>query len=254
MPSPVLDRVELGPDDALFRAWCEVWAAGQRLDRRDESPRPASEHVALARQLVTPGGSRDGTHRAAVVDGVVVGALRLLLPMKDNPTVAIVDVAVHPDSRRRGIGGAQLERLLALERQRIDRDHSRRAGLPSSLDGVYPDAAGADDHDGVSGSHLCGIGCRTPSCRDTTPHRSCLVQRQALVDPDHGVLVEGGALAERAEQAQGAVVLDRAGSGEGEVPTRQVALVGECSHVTEDCCPVEHHPQVPHLAMNEPTK
>ena len=108
MSSPVLDLVELGPDDALFPAWCEVWAAGQRLDRPDESPRPASDHVALARQLLAPGGSRDGTHRAAVVDGVVVGALRLLLPMKDNPTVAMVDVAVHPDSRRRGIGSTLL--------------------------------------------------------------------------------------------------------------------------------------------------
>jgi GNAT superfamily N-acetyltransferase len=100
--------VELGPDDDLFPAWCEVWAAGQRVDRPDESPRPASDHVALARRLVAPGGSRDGTHRAAIVDGGLVGALRLLLPTKDNPTVAIIDVAVHPDSRRRGIGTALL--------------------------------------------------------------------------------------------------------------------------------------------------
>jgi GNAT superfamily N-acetyltransferase len=57
---------------------------------------------------VSPGGSRDGTHRAAVVDDTVVGALRLLLPTKDNPTVAVVDVAVHPEHRRRGIGGTLL--------------------------------------------------------------------------------------------------------------------------------------------------
>jgi len=108
VPSPVLTLVELGPDDALFPAWCEVWAAGQRVDRPDESPRPASDHVALGRQLLAPGGSRDGTHRAAVVDGGVVGALRLLFPTKDNPTIAIVDVAVHPEHRRRGIGTALL--------------------------------------------------------------------------------------------------------------------------------------------------
>jgi GNAT superfamily N-acetyltransferase len=95
---------EIGPDDYLFPAWCEVLAAGQRADRPDEPPRPASDHVALGRQLVSPGGSRDGTHRAAVVDGAVVGALRLLLPLKDNLTVAVVDVAVHPEHRRRGIG------------------------------------------------------------------------------------------------------------------------------------------------------
>ena len=108
MPSLSFDIVELGPDDALFPAWCEVWAAGQRVDRPEESPRPASDHVALGRQLVRPGGSRDGTHRAAVADGGVVGALRLLLPTKDNPTVAVVDVAVHPGTRRRGLGTALL--------------------------------------------------------------------------------------------------------------------------------------------------
>ena len=57
---------------------------------------------------MAPGGSRDGTHRAAVVEGGVVGALRLLLPTRDNPTVAVVDVAVHPDHRRRGVGTALL--------------------------------------------------------------------------------------------------------------------------------------------------
>src|SRR4029453_14371233 len=104
MPSLSFDIAELGPDDDLFPAWCEVWAAGQRLDRPDESPRPASDHVALGRQLGAPGGSRAGPPRPRGVDGGVVGALRLLLPMKDNPTVAIVDVTVHPEHRRRGIG------------------------------------------------------------------------------------------------------------------------------------------------------
>src|SRR5829696_6546157 len=109
MPSLPFDIVELGPDDALFPAWCEVWAAGQRVDRPEESPRPASDHVALGRTLVAPGGSRDGTHRAAVADGGVAGALRLILPSLDNPTVAYVDVAVHPAHRRRGIGTVLLE-------------------------------------------------------------------------------------------------------------------------------------------------
>jgi GNAT superfamily N-acetyltransferase len=109
-----LRLVELGPDDDLFPAWCDVWAAGQRLDRPGDPPRSAQEHVALGRGLVAEGGSRNGTHRAAVVDGAVAGALRLILPMLDNPTVAIVDVAVHPLHRRRGIGTALLEEGLAL--------------------------------------------------------------------------------------------------------------------------------------------
>jgi GNAT superfamily N-acetyltransferase len=49
-----------------------------------------------------------------VADGVVVGALCLLFPLKDNPTVAIVDVAVHPGHRRQGIGRALLAEGLAL--------------------------------------------------------------------------------------------------------------------------------------------
>jgi GNAT superfamily N-acetyltransferase len=112
--APSLRLVELAPDDALFADWCEVWAAGERLDRPDDSPRPAREHVALGRALVTPGGSRDGTHRAAVVEGAVAGALRLILPTLDNPTVALVDVAVHPRFRRRGIGSALLAEGIAL--------------------------------------------------------------------------------------------------------------------------------------------
>lgn len=108
MPSPTCDLQELGPDDVLFPAWCEVWAAGQRADRPADPARPASEHVALGRQLVALGGSRNGTHRAAVVDGRVVGALRLILPTKDNAALAFLDVAVHPDHRRRGIGTALL--------------------------------------------------------------------------------------------------------------------------------------------------
>lgn len=114
MTPPSLRLVELGPDDALFADWCQVWAATQLLDRPDELPRPAQEHVALGRALVAPGGSQDGTHRVAVVDGAVAGALRLVLPTRDNPALAYVDVAVHPAHRRRGIGTELLTEGLAL--------------------------------------------------------------------------------------------------------------------------------------------
>ena len=133
IPSPP-QIVELGPDDDRFIDWCEVWAAGERADRPDEPPRPVSDHVALGRQLVTSGGSRDGTHRAAVVDGAVVGALRLILPVLDNLTVAIVDVAVHPAHRRRGIGST----LLA-EGARLAEAHGRTE-LISEVDEPGPDA------------------------------------------------------------------------------------------------------------------
>jgi MOSC domain-containing protein YiiM/GNAT superfamily N-acetyltransferase len=41
---------------------------------------------------------------AAVEDGVVVGAVTLVLPQHDNPRLAYVALAVHPDHWRRGIG------------------------------------------------------------------------------------------------------------------------------------------------------
>jgi GNAT superfamily N-acetyltransferase len=136
MPLAFAELVELRPNDPLFPAWCEVWAAGQLLDRPEEEPRPASDHVALGRQLVAPGGSRDGTHRAVVLDGAVVGALRLLLPLKDNPTVAVVDVAVHPAHRRRGIG----TRLLA-EGRDVARANGRTE-LITEVDEPGPGVAG----------------------------------------------------------------------------------------------------------------
>ncbi|MGY2003478.1 GNAT family N-acetyltransferase [Blastococcus sp. SYSU DS1024] len=106
--------VELAPDDDLFPLWCEVWAAAGRDARPDDPPRPAQEHVALGRELVAPGGLRDGTHRAALVEGAVAGALRLILPLRDNPSLAVVDIAVHPAARRRGLGTALLAEARAI--------------------------------------------------------------------------------------------------------------------------------------------
>ncbi|MGY1672505.1 GNAT family N-acetyltransferase [Geodermatophilus sp. SYSU D00710] len=131
-----MEIVETGPDDARFAAWCAVWAASERDARPDEAPRPASDHVALGRQLTTPGGSRTGTHRAAVVDGAVVGALRVLLPVRDNTTVAFLDVAVHPASRRRGIGGALLAEGARLAAA------AGRSSLVSEVDEPGPDTPG----------------------------------------------------------------------------------------------------------------
>ena len=102
MTTPAVRIVEIGPDDASFAQWYDVWAAAEVLDRPDDAPRPMQEHVVLGRELVRAGGSRDGTHRAALLGDDVVGALRLILPLRDNTTVAHVDVAVHPDHRRQG--------------------------------------------------------------------------------------------------------------------------------------------------------
>lgn len=136
MTSPPVRLVELGPDDALFPAWCEVWAASEAAARPDEPARPAAEHVVLGRQLVEPGGSRDGTHRAALVGDDVVGALRLMFPLHDNTSLALVDLAVHPAHRRRGIGSALQDEAL-----RIAAAH-RRSELIAEVDEPADDAPG----------------------------------------------------------------------------------------------------------------
>lgn len=96
------------PDDDLFAAWCGVWTAASLAARPHDPPRPDGDHVALARQLLGPGTARDGTHRAALDGDRVVGALRTILPVRDNTAVAVLDVAVHPAARRRGTGTALL--------------------------------------------------------------------------------------------------------------------------------------------------
>jgi GNAT superfamily N-acetyltransferase len=68
--------------------------------------------------------------------GTVVGALRLLLPVRDNTTVAHVDLAVHPGHRRRGVGTALLaegERLAGA---------AGRASLIAEVDEPGPGTAG----------------------------------------------------------------------------------------------------------------
>lgn len=212
MPLSALALVELGPDDARFADWCEVWVAGQRLDRPDEPPRPASDHLALGRQLATAGGSRTGTHRAAVLGDTVVGALRLILPLLDNTTMAFVDVAVHPEHRRHGIGTRLLADGIALATA------SGRTQLLSEIDEPTPDVAGRQfamrhgwtcdlfetrrdlllpvDEDLLSAieeeARAASVGYEVVTWRDRTPDElladRALLERQMSTDAPHGDL------------------------------------------------------------------
>ncbi len=136
MNPPALRLVEIDPEDAAFAAWCDVWAAAERAGRPDEAPRPALEHVVLGRELVRPGGSRDGVHRAALLGDDVVGALRLIFPLRDNTTVAHVDLAVHPAQRCRGIGA------VLLAEARVLAAAAGRSALIAEVDEPAPDGAG----------------------------------------------------------------------------------------------------------------
>ncbi|SEL88910.1 Acetyltransferase (GNAT) family protein [Blastococcus sp. DSM 46786] len=212
MTHPSHQFVELAPDDDLFPSWCEVWAAAGRDARPADPPRPAQEHVALGRELVAPGGSRDGTHRAALVDGAVAGALRLILPLRDNPSLAMVDLAVHPAARRRGLGSA----LLA-EARAIAAAHGRTL-LVSEVDEPGPGAPGrafAERHGWscdlvetrrelalpvdedrlaalAAGAAAAGAGYGIVTWRDRTPDPlladRALLERRMTTDAPHGEL------------------------------------------------------------------
>jgi len=134
--SPLPALVDVAPDDDAFASWCDVLTASSLAERPDDPPRAHADHLALGRQLVGPGGARDGLHRAALVDGDLVGALRLILPVQDNPTVAYVDLAVHPGHRRRGLGT-----LLLADAERLCRERGRTS-LVGEVDEPGPGAPG----------------------------------------------------------------------------------------------------------------
>ena len=212
MTAPDLRIVDLGPDDDLFAGWCEVWAAAARAERPEDSPRPAREHVALGRELVAPGGSRDGLHRAALAGDAVVGALRMLFPLRDNPAVAMLDVAVSPPHRRRGLGSALVADGRALAEAR------GRTVLVTEVDEPGPGAPGRAfaEHLGwtcglvetrrdlvlpvderrlaalEAGARQASTGYEVVTWRDRTPEAlladRALLERRMTTDAPHGEL------------------------------------------------------------------
>ena len=98
-----VEIIDVDPrDDAAFARWFAVVEAGERLERPGEPGWLLHEQ-----QRISLG---DDDHRkellAACVDGQVVGAVRLDLPLRDNTHLVELVLVVHPDDRRRGIGRA----------------------------------------------------------------------------------------------------------------------------------------------------
>lgn len=208
----VTETTGLGPDDALFAGWCEVWAASDRAARPDDPVRPAQDHVALGRLLLAPGGSRDGLHRAVVEAGQVVGALRLILPLADNSRLAVVDLAVHPAARRRGVGTALLAqaRELAAARGRTElltevdepgpaapgREFALRAGWTCDLVETRRDLELPPDQDRLAAleerAAATSHGYEVVTWRDRVPDAlvddRALLERRMTTDAPHGDL------------------------------------------------------------------
>jgi GNAT superfamily N-acetyltransferase len=108
------------PDGAqrqLFDDWAHVLtAAGRHLFGADHTTRSADELRETGRSTDRPRIS----WAAVAADGAVVGAAGLVMPQHDNLAQGGVNVVVHPDHRRRGVGSLLLEHTEAAAR-----DHGR---------------------------------------------------------------------------------------------------------------------------------
>ncbi len=104
------------PDGAqrqLFDDWAEVFAAdGRHLLGADHGSWTADELRETGRSTDRPRIS----WAAADEGGTVVGAAGLAMPLHDNLAMAGVDVVVHPDHRRRGVGSLLLKHTEASAR------------------------------------------------------------------------------------------------------------------------------------------
>jgi GNAT superfamily N-acetyltransferase len=102
------DIVPVDPSDhAIMRSWLTVMQTAEEHD--NPGLRPWNPMRFLTSLVL---GSSDTRHEewVAVCDGRVLGRLSLRLPGLDNTHLANVNVSVHPDERRRGVGSALLRR------------------------------------------------------------------------------------------------------------------------------------------------
>lgn len=90
--------------DDLFRAWADVFRASDRASMGAS----ASSWTADQLREMERSPDRRRLSWAAVEAGTVVGALGLVMPVHDNPRLVVVNLAVHPDHRRRGLGSRLL--------------------------------------------------------------------------------------------------------------------------------------------------
>ena len=107
VPTPVRATTRLvdTSDEALLRAWWEVGQAATAQRPLDSWPVWEVSRVAL------PMARTDCRLHLLVAEdgGEVVGSAMLVLFRHDNTHLGEVDVWVHPDHRRRGVGSALLE-------------------------------------------------------------------------------------------------------------------------------------------------
>lgn len=97
-----------GDDPEIVREWAAVTELSLRHEVGDEAT--AWAHQELLAVLRNPSTKRDERFWAAYDGERLVGTAWLAMPLLDNLDAAMLDVHVHPDLRRRGIGTLLLQR------------------------------------------------------------------------------------------------------------------------------------------------
>jgi len=139
-----MEIVELDvSDEAALRAWYDVERAAVDHDRPDAVTRT---YDALANSWRNPSDYRRPLPIVAVVDGVIRGIADLAISLQDNTHLADLEISVHPDFRRRGIGRALHD---VAERRR------RELGRTSACGEVYL-PAGAETSAGAGFAEAMG--------------------------------------------------------------------------------------------------
>ncbi|WP_460539453.1 GNAT family N-acetyltransferase [Glycomyces halotolerans] len=139
MSNPEVSIVPIDPaDDELVGSWIDTQVAAVRHDLPGF---PVPNRALQRLRLYVPQAAYKIERWAAVVDRTVVGYIGLEMPTSDNLHMAEVDLEVHPDWRRRGIGTRLLEFLEDRARAN-DRDTVIGYAVDEVFDGPDADTPG----------------------------------------------------------------------------------------------------------------
>ncbi|CUR57831.1 putative PE-PGRS family protein [metagenome] len=130
-----MDIVLVDPfDDAAFDAWHATQFEADLFGREEHATPWFREEARIDKQSVLKG--RETRIYAGIVDGAVVSAAELWLPLLDNLDLAEIMIHTHPEHRRKGYASRMLDHL---------EDEVRRLGRRKLLtESAYPFAAAPD--------------------------------------------------------------------------------------------------------------
>lgn len=127
-----ITRIDVDSDEQV----AQLFALDTAVQAADRPEMPAPCSVEFAPNLRLPRSAEETLHRAAWIDGRIVGRMSLMLPTQDNLHFADASVRVHPQYRRRGVGRALLETGMQLARE-ADR-RTLAAGTFANWEGGAP--------------------------------------------------------------------------------------------------------------------